>query len=101
MNLLHDYFRVIGVPPADKAEEQGVAIGFLPFFHIYGLMLLSIMLTCGKKYVIVSGFQPNVFLGLIQKHKVQACYKMIMNFRYACYENAFFSDIQGLQRREK
>jgi len=52
-----------------KGEE--VLMGLLPFYHIYGLMVLQFSpLTQGAKLIIHPRFDPEPFLKSIQEFKV-------------------------------
>jgi acyl-CoA synthetase (AMP-forming)/AMP-acid ligase II len=54
-----------GMGPTD------VCIGVLPFFHIYGLVIvLSLALRAGARVVTMPRFDLEQFLGLIQDHRV-------------------------------
>ncbi|CAH1261574.1 ACSF2 [Branchiostoma lanceolatum] len=61
--------RVEGIMLLDPQEE--CLIGQLPFFHIYGLVV--ILFNCllqGVKLVTVPRFEPESFLGCVQNYKV-------------------------------
>ena len=48
-----------------------IIISFLPMFHIYGLVVLgSVIHSIGVKLVIMSKFDIDDYLGLLQKYKV-------------------------------
>jgi len=53
------------------SSGYGVYLDFLPFFHIYGMVVL---MACGFAYgvpqVVMPRFEPGLCLDLIQKHKV-------------------------------
>ncbi|MDZ4278308.1 MAG: AMP-binding protein, partial [Dehalococcoidia bacterium] len=52
-------------------REESVLLAFLPFFHIYGLMvLLNGSLTQGATCLVMPRFDPDQTLYLIEKHKV-------------------------------
>ena len=63
-------FRVSGIIEAEEGDKQVVAIGFLPLFHVFGLILMFSILLKGFKLVTLAGFNPDCFLENIQKHKV-------------------------------
>ena len=47
-------------------------IAFLPFFHAYGLYLVSYYVhTLGARLVVMPKFEPNSYLHLIEKYKVR------------------------------
>lgn len=47
-------------------------IVFMPLFHVFGLIIASTnLLYLGAKVVLMSRFQPDLYLKLIQKHKVR------------------------------
>ncbi|HYF46429.1 MAG TPA: AMP-binding protein [Acidimicrobiales bacterium] len=50
--------------------DRSVMIDFLPFFHIYGLVVLQLVgLASGSKQVVLPGFDPQRFLDLTQSHR--------------------------------
>ncbi|KAH6720061.1 hypothetical protein BKA61DRAFT_228627 [Leptodontidium sp. MPI-SDFR-AT-0119] len=52
-----------------------VLIAALPLYHIYGLALLIVhSIHRGAKVVVMPAFEPQAFLGAIQKHKVTFAY---------------------------
>ena len=52
-------------------HHDSVVLGFLPFFHVYGLVVvLSLALHRGSRVVTMSKFEPDKFLHLLQDHKV-------------------------------
>ena len=51
--------------------EDSCLVGVLPFFHIYGMVvILYTSLYCGFKTVTMSKFEPELFLSCMEKHKV-------------------------------
>lgn len=59
----------------DQTNENDVIIGVLPFYHIYGMVIImSISLHLGAKIVSMPRFDLAQFLELIEKHKVTAAY---------------------------
>lgn len=51
--------------------EGTCLIGVLPFFHIYGMVvILFSSLHCGSKTVTMSKFDPELFLSCLEKYKV-------------------------------
>ena len=56
-----------------RADEE-VLMGLLPFYHIYGLMVLQFgTLTQGAKLIVVPKFEPETFLTAIEEYKVTEC----------------------------
>jgi acyl-CoA synthetase (AMP-forming)/AMP-acid ligase II len=50
--------------------DRSVMIDFLPFFHIYGLVVLQLVgLASGSKQVVMPGFDPQRFVDLTQAHR--------------------------------
>ena len=55
----------------DLRREGTCLSGVLPFFHIYGMVvILYSSLQCGAKTVTMSKFEPEMFLSCIEKHKI-------------------------------
>ena len=51
--------------------DEDVLLGLLPFYHIYGLVIVQFgALARGTKLVILPKFEPVSFLESIQNHKV-------------------------------
>jgi acyl-CoA synthetase (AMP-forming)/AMP-acid ligase II len=46
------------------------SLGLLPFFQSYGLMLLHLSIYQGAAKVILPSFEPESFLGVLEKYKV-------------------------------
>ncbi len=56
-------------------DESAVVLDFLPFYHIYGMMvLLNCGLAVGATQIILPRFDPASALNLIQEHKVTDLY---------------------------
>ena len=52
-------------------REKTIVLTLLPFYHIYALMvMLGAGLRIGSKQVLLSRFEPNSFLKVIQDYKV-------------------------------
>ena len=52
-------------------DENSVLLAFLPFFHIYGLMvLLNVTLVTGATCLVMPRFDPDQTLAFIEKYKV-------------------------------
>lgn len=50
----------------------GHSLGLLPFFHIYGMMLMHLSLYQGAAKVILPRFEPEIFLSTLEKYKVHS-----------------------------
>ena len=54
-----------------NVDSNSVVLGLLPFFHIYGMMvIMCLSLRKGVKVVCTSRFEPEAFLKTIQEQKV-------------------------------
>ncbi|ELT94820.1 hypothetical protein CAPTEDRAFT_20304 [Capitella teleta] len=54
-------------------DEQSVVLGFLPFFHCYGMLgVMTATLLQGNRLVTLPRFEPTLFLETIQKYKVNS-----------------------------
>ena len=57
--------------PLDLTGEQDVVIVVLPFFHIYGLMvILNLALYRGAQLVVFPRFELEPFLAAVERHRV-------------------------------
>jgi acyl-CoA synthetase (AMP-forming)/AMP-acid ligase II len=55
--------------------EDAVVLDFLPFYHIYGMMvLLNCGLAVGGTQIILPRFEPEAAMSLIQQHRVTDLY---------------------------
>ncbi|MDP9238503.1 MAG: AMP-binding protein [Chloroflexota bacterium] len=55
--------------------EDAVVLDFLPFYHIYGMMvLLNCGLVAGATQIILPRFEPEAAMGIIQEHRVTDLY---------------------------
>ena len=55
--------------------EDAIVLDFLPFYHIYGMMvLLNCGLAAGATQIILPRFDPEAALNLIQQHRVTDLY---------------------------
>jgi acyl-CoA synthetase (AMP-forming)/AMP-acid ligase II len=53
------------------SSDDSVLLAFLPFFHIYGMVvMLNATLAIGASCVVMPRFDPELTLQLIEKHKV-------------------------------
>jgi acyl-CoA synthetase (AMP-forming)/AMP-acid ligase II len=69
-NLVANLAQVAEVFRQDTNEDD-VAIGLLPFFHIYALMvILNMKLRDGATVVTVARFDLEQFLGMLETHRV-------------------------------
>lgn len=56
---------------SDFRQDGACLIGILPFFHLYGLVIvLFASLYTGAKVVTLPKFEPELFLSMIEKHRV-------------------------------
>jgi acyl-CoA synthetase (AMP-forming)/AMP-acid ligase II len=56
-------------------QESDVVMGVLPFFHIYGMVVvMSLTLRMGSTVVSMPRFDLEQFLGLIQEHRATGAY---------------------------
>ncbi|KAK8397194.1 hypothetical protein O3P69_004717 [Scylla paramamosain] len=54
-----------------EGDNQEVMVGLLPFFHIYGMMVIMASgIMHGAKTITMPQFDPKVFLGILAKNKV-------------------------------
>lgn len=55
----------------ELSGESAVVLDFLPFYHIYGMVvLLNLGLALGSTQIIMPRFDPEAALSIIQQHKV-------------------------------
>lgn len=70
-NLVANICQVDGMTDAKLTNENDVVLGVLPFFHIYGMVvIMNMSLSVGATVVTLPRFDPQEFLGAIQKYKV-------------------------------
>ena len=51
-------------------DGYSVLIDFLPFFHIYGMVVqMECGLAAGAKQVVIAGFDPQLFVNLVKEHQ--------------------------------
>jgi len=71
-NLVSNVCQCLGVDPLEEAE---VVIAVLPFFHIYGMVVvMSAMLRCGVTLVSMPRFDLQDFLVAMADHRVTRAY---------------------------
>lgn len=57
--------------PFEILNEKDVIMGVLPFYHIYGMVvIMNLSLAVGATIVTVPRFDPAQFLGIIQEYKI-------------------------------
>ena len=57
--------------PGLELRQEDVVLGLLPFFHIFGMaVIMSWALRCGATVVTMQRFDMEMFLNLIQTHKI-------------------------------
>ncbi len=70
-NLMANLCQLAGLDDVDLIEESDVILGVLPFFHIYGmLVIMNFGLSVGATIVTMARFDLERFLWLIQEHRV-------------------------------
>jgi acyl-CoA synthetase (AMP-forming)/AMP-acid ligase II len=80
-------------------SERDVLIGVLPFFHIYGLtVILNLALWSGATVVTMPRFELDLFLELIQEHRVTvACIVPPIVLALAKHPNVDRFDLSSLE----
>ncbi|WP_392532379.1 AMP-binding protein [Nostoc sp. C117] len=58
----------------EPMSEADTLIGVLPFFHAYGMNMLNYSLACGATIVTMPHFELEIFLNLMEKHKITRIY---------------------------
>lgn len=54
-------------------DTKGNYIVFMPLFHVYGLIMAGTNLFyLGARVVLMTRFQPDLYLKLIEKHRVRS-----------------------------
>ena len=70
-NLVANLCQCEGMKNFEAFSERDVVIAVLPFFHIYGMVVIMMLgLAGGGTIVSMPRFDLAEFLGLVQKHKV-------------------------------
>jgi acyl-CoA synthetase (AMP-forming)/AMP-acid ligase II len=70
-NIVANMVQAEGLVGFDLINEQDTVMGILPFFHIYGLVvILNMSLACGATVVTMPRFDLEQFLQLIEAHRV-------------------------------
>lgn len=59
----------------DHVEDLGgCSLGLLPFYHIYGMMLLHLSMYQGAANVVLPRFEPETFLNVLSTYKIRAAH---------------------------
>lgn len=70
-NIVANLMQCDGVEGFELINEHDVVIGVLPFYHIYGMVvIMNMSLARGATVVTLPRFDPMQFLELIQKYKI-------------------------------
>jgi acyl-CoA synthetase (AMP-forming)/AMP-acid ligase II len=70
-NLVANLSQMAGITGIDLMNESDTIMGILPFFHIYGMVvIMNMSLAQGATIVTMPRFELEQFLELVQKHKV-------------------------------
>lgn len=70
-NIVSNLIQGRGIVDFEVVNENDVILGILPFYHIYGMVvIMNMSLELGATIVTIPRFDPELFLTLIQKHKV-------------------------------
>jgi len=70
-NIISNLVQCEGITNFDLVSEEDVIMGILPFYHIYGMVvILNMSLAQGATIVTMPRFDLPQFLELIQKHKI-------------------------------
>ncbi len=70
-NLVANMCQVVGVTGQHQISQEDNVVGILPFFHIYGLMIImNFSLAQGATIVTMPRFTMEPFLQILQKYKI-------------------------------
>lgn len=70
-NIVANICQVEGMTDLEIQNEEDVILGVLPFFHIYGMVvIMNMSLVRGATIVTMPRFDPQAFLTAIQQYKV-------------------------------
>ncbi|MCB0034951.1 MAG: 4-coumarate--CoA ligase family protein [Anaerolineales bacterium] len=70
-NIVANMAQAEGLEDFELVNETDTVIGVLPFYHIYGMVvIMNMSLARGATIVTVPRFDPIQFLEIIQKHKI-------------------------------
>ena len=72
-NVVANLVQISANRSLNAISSDDVVLGVLPFFHIYGMVIvLNFALRCGAHVVTMPGFDPPLFLRLLKAHGVSA-----------------------------
>jgi acyl-CoA synthetase (AMP-forming)/AMP-acid ligase II len=70
-NIIANIAQCEGITDFSLVGPEDVVLGILPFFHIYGMVvIMNMSLALGATVVTIPRFDPELFLSLIEKYKV-------------------------------
>lgn len=70
-NIVANLVQMDGITGIDITNEDDIIMGILPFYHIYGMVvIMNMSLSRGATIVTMPRFDMVQFLELVQKHKV-------------------------------
>ena len=70
-NLVANLMQMDGITGIDMTNDSDTIMGILPFFHIYGMVvIMNMSLARGATIITMPRFELEQFLELVQKHKV-------------------------------
>ena len=70
-NIVANIAQMEGITGMDLVTDQDTIIGILPFFHIYGMVvIMNMSLVRGATIVTMPRFDLEQFLQLVEKHKI-------------------------------
>jgi len=84
--LTHQNLRTALVSMTDPsyggATSDHLTILFVPYFHVYGVLIQTAAIITSMKVVVMSSFKPEVFLKCIEEHKATKLFIVppILNF---------------------
>ncbi|XP_072382627.1 luciferin 4-monooxygenase [Diabrotica undecimpunctata] len=70
MTAYVDISRSIMGDMVENDDPSDAMMGFIPFFHSFGFMLMFLNILRGKRMVVLGRFKPKIFLESIVKYKV-------------------------------
>ena len=70
-NIVANLVQMDGITGIDITNEDDIIMGILPFYHIYGMVvIMNMSLSRGATIVTMPRFDMVQFLELVQKHKI-------------------------------
>lgn len=70
-NLVANLRQCEGMDTIDLIVESDISLGVLPFFHIYGMVVIQLLvLAQGATLITMPKFDMEEFLGIVQKYKI-------------------------------